>query len=76
VGKQSSTHDKIKIGNSEYIFEATKEEKYLLTYDKEAKKEIKMVFADEDTEDVTNKVIQALSERYIERCLKNGYEKS
>jgi hypothetical protein len=76
VGKQNSAHDKIKIGNNKYIFEATKEEEYLLTYDKGAKKEIKIVFADEDTEDVTNKIIQALSERYIERCLKNGCEKS
>ena len=77
MGNQNATQDKIKIGNKEYSIGITEnKEQYLLTFDKETQKEIKIIFSNEDVEDVTNKVIQALSKQYIERCINNEHKKN
>jgi len=64
------SQDKIKIGDNEYLIGTTEQgEKYLLKFDEESKKEIKIVFSNEDSEGISNEVIKTLSQQYINRTL-------
>lgn len=55
---------------NEYIPGTTEQgEKYLLKFDTESKKEIKIVFSNEDSENVSDGVIKILSQQYINRTL-------
>ena len=62
----------IKIGDEEYITGTTEQgEKYLLRFNEKVNKEIKIVFSNEDSDNVSEKVVQALSQIYINEVLGN-----
>lgn len=72
MDNQCDYEDIIKISNEEYTIGTTEQgEKYLLKFDTKANKEIKIVFSNESTENVTEKVIQTLSGIYINEVLEN-----
>ena len=61
---------KIQIGKSEYIICTNdNQEKYLYKYDTEHKTGIKLTFSNQETESIKNKIIQTLSNQYIQKVL-------
>ena len=62
--------DKIEIGDEQYISGITeKGEQYLLKFDNGSQKEIKIVFSNNDSDDIPNMIMQTLSYQYIKRAL-------
>lgn len=65
-----SNNKKIHIENDKYILCTNeKQEKYLYKYDSEYQIGIKLTFSDEDTENTKDRMIQMLSNQYIQKIL-------